>query len=179
MDTHDDRWNQALNKILKRLALNEKPGFLILDGPKGSGKTDLLDLVRKSTQHQIPMEEIKTVENFKLAKAIYGKKYLCIYLSSADKWASAPAIILNALVDTVCVNGANKDQNILLIWDNIDKAIDSSYEEMNKRFLGEIYQSFPMYNNLTFICAVTSVGGKTFEPFNMSAVAPHLMHLVD
>ena len=47
MDIHGDRWNQALNKILKRLALNEKPGFLILDGPKGSGKTDLLDLVRK------------------------------------------------------------------------------------------------------------------------------------
>ena len=179
MDTHGDLWNQALNKILKRLALNEKPGFLILDGPKGSGKTDLLDLVRKSTQHQIPMEEIKNVENFKLAKAIYGKKYLCIYLSSADKWASAPAIILNALIDIVCVNGANKDQNILSIWDNIDKAIDSPYEEMNKRFLGEIYQSFPMYNNLTFICAVSSVGGKTFEPFSKSAVAPHLMHLVD
>ena len=125
------------------------------------------------------MEEIKNEENFKLAKAIYGKKYLCIYLSSADKWASAPAIILNALVDTVCFNVANKDQNILLIWDNIDKAIDSSYEEMNKRFLGEIYQSFPMYNNLTFICAVTSVGGKTFEPFNKSAVAPHLIRLVD
>ena len=179
MDTHSDCWNQALNKILKRLALNEKPGFLILDGPKGSGKTDLLDLVRKITQHQISMEEIKKEENFKLAKAIYSKKYLCIYLSSADKWASVPAIILNALIDTVCVNGANKDQNILLIWDNIDKAIDNSYEEMNKRFLGEIYQSFPMYNNLTFICAVTSVGGKTFEPFNKSAVAPHLIHLVN
>jgi hypothetical protein len=134
---------------------------------------------QQSTQHQIPMEEIKNVENFKLAKAIYGKKYLCIYLSSADKWASAPAIILNALIDIVCVNGANKDQNILSIWDNIDKAIDSPYEEMNKRFLGEIYQSFPMYNNLTFICAVSSVGGKTFEPFSKSAVAPHLMHLVD
>ena len=179
MDIHGDRWNQALNKILKRLALNEKPGFLILDGPKGSGKTNILDLVRKITQHQILIEEIKNEENYRLAKAIYGKKYLCIYLSSADKWASAPAIILNALIDIVCVNGANKDQNILLIWDNIDKAIDTSYEEMNKRFLGEIYQPFPMYNNLTFICTVTSVGGKTFEPFNRSAVAPHLIHLAD
>jgi energy-coupling factor transporter ATP-binding protein EcfA2 len=177
MDIQGDRWNQALNKILKRLALNEKPGFLILAGPKGSGKTDLLDLVRKITQHQISMEEIKNEENFKLAKAVYGKKYLCIYLSSSDKWASAPAIILNSLIDKVCADGANKGQNILLIWDNIDKAIDSSYEEMNKRFLGEIYQPFPMYNNLTFICAVTSVGGKTFEPFNKNAIAPHLMHL--
>ena len=179
MDTHGNRWNQALNKILKRLALNEKPGFLILDGPKGSGKTDLLDLVRKITQRQISMEEIKDEENFKLANTIYDKKYLCIYLSSADRWASAPTIILNALVGIFSVNGANKDQKIVLIWDNIDKAIDSSYEEMNKHFLGEIYQPFPMYNNLTFICAVTSVGGKTFEPFNKSAVAPHLIHLVD
>jgi hypothetical protein len=149
------------------------------DGPKGSGKTDLLDLVRKITQHKISMEEINNEENSKLAKAIYGKKYLCIYLSSVDKWASAPTIILNALIDTVCVNGANKDQNILLIWDNIDKAIDGPYEEVNKHFLVEIYQSFPMYNNLMFICAVTSVGGKTFEPFNKSAVAPHLIHLAD
>ena len=179
MDTHSDSWNQALNKILKRLALNEKPGFLILDGPRGSGKTDLLDLVRKIIQHQISMEDIKNEENLKLAKAIYGKKYLCIYLSSADKWASAPAIILNALIDAVCVNGANKDQNILLIWDNIDKAIDAPYEQVNKHFVGEICQPFPMYNNLTFICTVTSIGGKTFEPFNKSAVAPHLIHLVD
>ena len=179
METHGDRWNQALNKILKRLALNEKPGFLILAGPKGSGKTDLLDLVKKITQHQISMEEIKNEENFKLAKAVYGKKYLCISLSSSDKWASAPAIILNALVDKVCADGANKGQNILLIWDNIDKAIDTSLEEMNKRFLGEIYQPFPMYNNLTFICTVTSVGGKTLEPFNTSAVASHLINLAD
>jgi hypothetical protein len=148
-------------------------------GQKVAGRPIYSTWLEKSTQHQISVEEIKNEENFKLAKAIYGKKYLCIYLSSADKWASAPAIILNALIDTVCVNGANKDQNILLIWDNIDKAIDSSYEEMNKRFLGEIYQPFPMYNNLTFICAVTSVGGKTFEPFNKSAVATHLIRLVD
>jgi hypothetical protein len=31
MDIQGDRWNQALNKILKRLALNEKPGFLIFE----------------------------------------------------------------------------------------------------------------------------------------------------
>ena len=179
MDTQGDRWNQALNKILKRLALNEKPGFLVLDGPKGSGKTDLLDLVRKITQQRVSMEEIKNEENFKLAEAIYNKKYLCIYLNSSDKWASAPAIIINSLIDKVCADGANKDQNILLIWDNIDKAIDGSCVEVNKHFLGEIYQPFPMYNNLTFICTVTAIGGKTFEPFNKSAVAPHLIHLVD
>jgi hypothetical protein len=50
---------------------------------------------------------------------------------------------------------------------------------MDLIFLGEIHQSFPLYNDLTFICTVTSIGGKTFEPFNESAVAPHHIQLVE
>jgi energy-coupling factor transporter ATP-binding protein EcfA2 len=177
MYTYGNNWQQGLKKVLKRLALNEKPGFLVLDGAKGSGKTDLLDLVKKVTQHQITMEEIKDEENFNLSKQIFGKKYLSISLGATNNWASIPTVMLDAIIEKACANGIKQSQNIILMWDNFDKAMAGSNQEINKRFLEEVIQPLAMYNNMTIICSLKSIKGTPLEHFNTGAFATHFIHL--
>ena len=177
MYNYGDNWNQALNKILKRLAVDEQPGFLILDGPGGSGKTDLLDLVRKIIRQRISVKEAKNEENFKLAEKIYSKRYLSINLGATDSWASIPTIIIDALTDKICSNGANKNQNILLMWDNIDKVLSGQNQEVNMHFLEEIRQPLKMYKNITFICTITSQKGNVREILDITAGPSHIIHL--
>jgi ABC-type transport system involved in cytochrome c biogenesis ATPase subunit len=45
MYTYGRKWQESFQKILMRLAYGDGYGFLVVEGPDASGKTDLLTMV--------------------------------------------------------------------------------------------------------------------------------------
>ena len=72
-----------------RLALYQEPGFLILDGPEGSLKTDLLTLIGNTTKKHLTIDDMKTQDNLKLSEQIYKTRYLTIDLGPTDTYPSS------------------------------------------------------------------------------------------
>ncbi len=84
MYTYGYKWQQALKKILKRLALNEGDGFLALEGPDGSGKTDLINLLRQIISKTTAIEDVPNLEILHLAELVHSNRYFLVDIGSEN-----------------------------------------------------------------------------------------------
>ena len=85
MHIYGRKWDEALRKILMRLALDEGYGFLVIEGPDASGKTDLMNLVREITENKSTILELPDEENRRLGQMVYARRYLKIALEDASE----------------------------------------------------------------------------------------------
>ena len=179
MHIYGRKWDEALHKILMRLALDEGYGFLVIEGPDASGKTDLINLVREITENKSTILELHDEETRRLGQMVYARRYLKIALEDASEgYHSIPTRMLGKLVDAVSSGGAQPGQRFLITWDDINKSLDTSWhKEGNQQFLEEIHRPLQMYEHLTFLCSVTSVHGEGSEVLGTSAGSDHFLQL--
>jgi len=173
------KWYEALRKILIRLALDEGYGFLIVEGPDASGKTDLMNLVGEIAEKASAIEKLQSEETRKLGQLVHARRYLKIDLGCAECWGSIPTRTIGKLIDAVSSNGARPEQRFLIMWDDIDKTLDTSseHEGTNRRFLEEIHRPLQMYEHMTFLCTVTAVPGEGREVLGITAGPNHFLQL--
>jgi len=180
MYTYGYKWQQALKKILKRMALNEGDGFLVLEGPDGSGKTDLINLVRQIISKPITMQGVPNLEILHFAELVHSNRYLLVDVGSENvsfHTTSIPTAILENICYQIFMNGASVSCRVLIIWDDIDKSIEIGDEQANRHFLEEIHRPLKMYEQLTFLCSMTSVRGNAKEILGISAGTGHFIKL--
>ena len=179
MHLYGRKWQEALHKILMRLALDDGYGFLVIEGPDASGKTDLIKLVREITDNASAIQDLHDEETRKLGQLVYARRYLKIDLGeSGPSWESIPTIILGKLIEEVSANGVRPQQRFLIIWDDIDKTLNTTeHAEINRQFLEEIHRPLQMYEYLTFLCTVTAAPGEGSEVLGISAGTKHLLQL--
>jgi hypothetical protein len=86
-------------------------------------------------------------------------------------------MILENICYQIFINGAPKNHRLLILWDDIDKALKIGDEDANKHFLEEIHRPLKLYEQLTFLCSVTSIRGNAKEILGISAGAGHFIKL--
>ena len=178
MYVYGRKWQEALQKILMRLASGDGYGFLVAEGPDASGKTDLLTLVSHIAEDASEIMNLPTQELRKLGQMVREKSYLQICLEDAEEGNSIPMSIFKKLVTTISEKGVLPGQPLLIMWDNIDMSLESSLHQYSSRkFLEEIHRPLEIYEHLTFICTVTTNQGGGSEILGTSAGPDHFLQL--
>ena len=176
--TYGLKWQVSLTKILKRLILNEGEGFLILEGSDGSGKTDLIELVKEIIIHPKAVVDLPNQEIQRLVEMIGYKKYFLVDILGEEACfynESMPLAMLVNLAYHTQMNGASKGCHTLIIWDDIDKALDTHHEQNSKDFLEQLHRI--NYDCLTILCTVTSNRRNAKEILGISAGQGHFLKL--
>lgn len=181
MFTYGWKWQQSLQKILKRLALNEGDGFLVSEGPDGSGKTDLINLVKEIISKPISTIDLPNKEILGLAELVHSKRFFLIDIGVVEisfHNLSIPTSVLENLACQVHMKGVPQGCHTVIIWDDIDKSFQTQlHEQTSKDFLEQIHLPLKMYEYLTFLCTVTSNRGNAKEILGTSAGPGHFMKL--
>ena len=178
MYVYGPKWQEALHRILMRLSSNYGYGFLVIEGPDSSGKTDLLTLVSHIAEDASEIKNLPTQELRKLGQMVHEKSYLQICLEDAEEGNSIPTSIFKKLIATLSEKGVLPGQPLLIMWDNIDMSLESSLHQYSSRkFLEEMHRPFDMYEHLTFICTVTATSGGGSEILGTSAGPDHFLQL--
>lgn len=156
MHVYGQEWHEALGTVLKRLALDEGPGFLVLEGPNGSGKTDLMNLVRELANDESASKKLRDDESRHLAALVKARNYICVDLTgSVHCKHSALMAVFQTLVRVVHSNGAAPGQPFLIMFDDIGRSMASSDKIVNQQFLQDLCQPLEMYQYVTFLCSAT------------------------
>jgi energy-coupling factor transporter ATP-binding protein EcfA2 len=177
MYNYGRKWQEALQKVLMRLAFGDGHGFLVIEGPDASGKTDLLTAISYIVNHAAAISELPNGFNG-ISQIVHEKRYLRICLEDTEEGNSIPMSILSKLVTTLSEKGLKSGQPILIMWDNIDMCLESPlHQHESRKFLEEIHRSLGMYEHLTFICTVTADDGAGSEILGISAGPEHFLKL--
>ena len=180
MFTYGLKWQQSLQRILKRLALNEGDGFLVLEGPDGSGKTDLIKLVKEIISKPMTADDLPNKEILHLAELVHSKRFLLVDTGTEEVGfhsESIPTAVLENLAYQIHENGVSQGCHIVIVWDDIDKSFQTHHEQTSKDFLEQIHRPLKMYDYLTFLCTVTSNRGNAKEILGSSAGSGHFLKL--
>jgi energy-coupling factor transporter ATP-binding protein EcfA2 len=180
MFTYGWKWQQSLQKILKRLALNEGDGFLVLEGPDGSGKTDLIKLVKEIISKPITDKGLSSEAILHLAELVHSKQFLLIDIGTEEVGfhsESIPMAIFENLAYQIHTKGIPQGCHMLIVWDDIDKSFQTHHEQTSKDFLEQIHRPLKMYEYLTFLCTVTSNRGNAKEILGITAGIGHFLKL--
>ena len=178
MYVYGRKWQEALHKILMRLASEFGKGFLVIEGPDASGKTDLLTLVSAVAEDASAIQKLPDQELSDLGKLVRARNYLQICLEDAEEGDSIPLSIFKKLITTISEKGVLPEQPLLIMWDNIDRCLESSlHQYASRKFLEEIHRPLEIYENLTFLCTVTAPPGGGSEILSTSAGPDHFLQL--
>ncbi len=178
MYVYGREWQEALHKILNRLASNTGYGFMVIEGPDASGKTDLLTLISHIAEDSSIIKSLPDQELREFGKIIREKSYLQIRLEDAEEGNSIPLSIFKKLITTISEKGILPGQPLLIMWDDIDRCLRSSlYQDSSRNFLEEIHRPLEIYEHLTFLCTVTAVPGIGSETLGTSAGLDHFLQL--
>jgi energy-coupling factor transporter ATP-binding protein EcfA2 len=178
MYTYGRKWQEALHKILMRLASGDGYGFLVIEGPDASGKTDLLTLVSHVAEDAEAINGLPNHELRELGQLVHAKRYLQICLEDAEKGKGVPLSMFEKLIATISEKGLLPGQPLLVMWDNIDRSLESSLNNYSSRkFLEEMHRPLDMYEHLTFLCTVTASVGGGSDIIGTSAGPDHFLQL--
>ena len=178
MYTYGRKWQEALQKILMRLASNNGYGFLVIEGPDASGKTDLLTLVSHIAEDASAIKSLPDQELRKLGQFVREKSYLQIRLEDAEEGNSIPLSMFKNIISTISDKGVLPGQPLLIMWDNIDRCLESSlHQDPSRKFLEEIHRPLEIYEHLTFLCTVSAPPGGGSEILGTSAGPDHFLQL--
>jgi hypothetical protein len=178
MYVYGREWQEALHKILKRLASNYGYGFMVIEGPDASGKTDLLTLVSHIAEDSSVIKSLPDQKLRELGKMVREKSYLQIRLEDAEEGNSIPLSIFKKLIATLSEKGILPGQPLLIMWDNIDRCLGSSlHQDPSRKFLEEMHRPLEIYEHLTFLCTVTAAPGGGSETLGTSAGPDHFLQL--
>jgi ABC-type taurine transport system ATPase subunit len=180
MFTYGWKWQQSLQKILKRLALNEGDGFLVLEGPDGSGKTDLIKLVKEVISEPTTAIDLTNKEILNLVGLVHSKRFFLVDVRTENlsfHSESIPTAILENLAYQIQAKGVSQGCHTLIVWDDIDKSLQTHHEQTSKDFLEQIHRPLKMYDYMTFLCTVTSNRGNANEILGTTAGSGHFLKL--
>ena len=182
MQIYGEKWCRALKSVLKRLALDEGYGFLVLIGPDGCGKTDLIRLVIKITESSSASDGLRDDDLRKLARLVYQRKYIVVSLKEDTHFSpNIPMRMLNHIFETVSHVPVAAGQRFLLTWDDIDSQLDDSvpYHGLNQAFLDEMHRPLALYKYVTFLVSATHPPGAEGGFLKVSGGPKHFLNLVD
>ncbi len=178
MYVYGRKWQEALHRILMRLASDDGYGFLVIEGPDASGKTDLLTLVSDIAEDASAIQNLPEKELRDLGQLVHARRYLQIRLEDAEEGGSIPMSIFKQLITTTLKNGVLPGQPLLIMWDNIDRCLELSLHQYpNRKFLEEMHRPLEIYEHLTFLCTVTATPGGGSETLGTSAGPDHFLQL--
>lgn len=164
MYTYGRKWQQALEKILKRLAYQEGPGFVIVEGPDASGKTDLLNLVSNVASGAMTSYNFNDPAMKTLKDEVRQRCYRQVRIDYYDEKGSVPTALLKRLVTMLSEQGIQPQQPVLVLWDNFELSFkNTGYEDVNRRFVEEILKPISLYNAMTIVCAVMASPGEAYN----------------
>lgn len=127
------------------------------------------------TTNDLPNKEI-----LHLAELVHSKRFFVIDVGTEEvsfHSESVPATILENLAYQIHMKGVSQGCHTLIIWDDIDKSLQTHHEQTSKDFLEQIHRPLKMYEYLTFLCTVTSNRGNAKEILGTSAGPGHFMKL--
>lgn len=178
MYVYGRKWQEALHRILMRLALNDGYGFLVIEGPDASGKTDLMALVSHVAEDASAIQNLPDQELRDLGQLVHERKYLQFRLEDDEEGNSIPLSIFKKLIATISEKGVLPRQPLLIMWDNIDRCLESPLHQYpSRKFLEEIHRPLEIYEHLTFLCTVTAATGGGSDVLGMSAGPDHFLQL--
>jgi Cdc6-like AAA superfamily ATPase len=161
-----------------RMAFNDGYGFLVIEGPDGSGKTYLLSLISHVAEDVSAVQNLPDKEFQHLGQLVNAKNYFQVILEDGEEGDSIPMSIFKKLIAAISKKGILPGQPLLIMWDNIEMALESSLNQYpSRKFLEEIHRPLEIYQYLTFLCTVTADPGCGSNVLGISAGPDHFLQL--
>lgn len=162
--TYGRKWQQALEKILKRLAYREGPGFLVVEGPDASGKTDLIDLVSNIAKGS-PTDYTFHNQTMKKLKAdVHLQNYFQVRIDYAGEMNSIPLVLFMKLEKAIHMHGLQQGQRVLILWDDFELSfMNTPHHEENRGFIEELLEPPSLFDDVTIICTVMAPPGEAYN----------------
>ena len=99
-------------------------------------------------------------------------------MEDAEEGDSIPLSMFKKIITTISEKGVLSGHPLLIIWDNIDRCLESPlHHYSSQKFLEEIHRPLGIYEYLTFLCTVTAAPGGGSDVLGTSAGPDHFLQL--